>query len=366
MTMRIKEIINAIEQFAPLQLQEHYDNSGVQVGDVNKEANGALLVIDVTEKVIDEAISLGCNLIISHHPIAFKPFKSLTGKSYVERCIIKAIKNDIVIYAAHTNLDNAQEGVNFKLAQMLELENVKILQPKEDALLKFVTTVPEQHADSVRNAIFNAGAGHIGNYDSCSYNLIGEGTFKAGDRANPYIGEKDELHFEKEVRIETVTPIMKKDEILRALLAVHPYEEPVFDFYPITNEWAKHGTGVVGVLPEPMPEQEFLYMLKDIFNLTSISHSKLQGKEILDVAICGGSGAFLFPKAISYGADAFITGEARYNDFYDVEENILLAVVGHYESEICTKEIFYEIISEKFPNFAIHKSAFDSNPVKYL
>jgi dinuclear metal center YbgI/SA1388 family protein len=341
--MRIKEIIQTIEQLAPLQLQEDFDNSGVQVGDINREATGALLAIDLTEDVIDEAISLGCNLIISHHPIAFKSFKSLTGRNYVERCIMLAIKNDIVIYAAHTNLDNAFGGVNYKLAQMLELKNVKILQPKEDALLKFVTTVPEQHAESVRNAIFNAGAGYIGNYDCCSYNLLGEGTFRAGDSSNPFVGEKGELHYENEVRIE-----------------------PVFDLFPIINEWGRHGSGVVGELPEPMPEQEFLYMLKDIFNLPTISHSKIQGKDILDIAICGGSGSFLIPKAISYGADVFITGEAKYNDFYDVEDKILLAVVGHYESEICTKEIFYEIISEKFPTFALHKSAFDSNPVKYL
>ena len=364
--MRIKEIIQTIEQLAPLSLQEHYDNSGVQVGDVNREVNGILLAIDVTENVIEEAISLSWNFIISHHPIAFKPFKSLTGRTYIERCLMQAIKNDIVIYSAHTNLDNALGGVNYKLAQMLELENVKILKPREDALLKFVTTVPEQHAESVRNAIFNAGAGHIGNYDSCSYNVLGEGTFRAGKDAHPYTGKKDELHFEKEIRIESVIPIMKKEEVLRALLAVHPYEEPVYDLYPITNEWGRHGGGVVGGLPEQMPEQEFLYMLKDLFNLTSISHSKTQGKEILDVAICGGAGAFLLPKAISYAADAFVTGEAKYNDFYDVEDKILLVVVGHYESEVCTKEIFFEIISEKFPTFALHKSAFDSNPVKYL
>ncbi len=364
--MRIKEIIQSIEQLAPLSLQEEYDNSGVQVGDVNREATGALLAIDVTENVIEEAISLGCNLIISHHPLAFRPFKSLTGKNYVERCLLKAIKNDIVIYAAHTNLDNAQKGVNFKLAEMLELENVKILLPKENSLLKFVTTVPLQYAESVRNALFNAGAGYIGNYDNCSYNIIGEGTFRAEKDANPYVGEIDEMHFESEVRIETVLPVMKKEEVLRALLAVHPYEEPVYDLYPIVNKWPRHGSGVVGVLPEPMPEQEFLYLLKDIFNLPTIRHSKIYGKEIRDVAICGGSGAFLISKAIAYGADAFVTGEAKYNDFYDVEDQILLAVVGHYESEICTKEIFYDVISVKFPTFVLHKSAFDSNPVKYL
>src|SRR5690554_3927803 len=301
--MRIKEIIQLIEQVAPLPLQEDYDNSGLQVGDQGREVTGVLLSIDVTENVIDEAIALGCNLIISHHPLAFRPFRSLTGKNYVERCMMEAIRHDIALYAAHTNLDNARGGVNYKLAEMLELQNVKILQPLENALLKFVTTVPPQHAESVRNALFNAGAGHIGNYDSCSYNLSGGGTFRAKEGANPHIGEIDRLHFEPEVRIETVIPVMKKEEVLRALLAVHPYEEPVFDFYPITNDWPQHGSGVVGVLPEPMPEQEFLYLLKDIFNLPTISHSKTQGKEIRDVAVCGGSGSFLFSKAIAYGAD---------------------------------------------------------------
>ena len=364
--MRIKDIIQLIEQVAPLPLQEAYDNSGLQVGDLNREVTGVLLAIDVTEDVIVEALSLGCNLILSHHPLAFKPFKSLTGKNYVERCMMEAIRNNIALYAAHTNLDNAKGGVNFKLAEMLELQNVKILQPKEKALLKFVTTVPVQHADSVRNALFNAGAGHIGNYDRCSYNLTGEGSFRPREGANPHTGEIDTFHFEPEVRIETVIPLMKKEEVLRALLAVHPYEEPVFDLYPILNEWGSSGSGIVGVLPEAMPEQEFLYLLKDIFNLPTIRHTKIEGKEIRDVAICGGAGAFLIPRAISYGADAFITGEARYNDFYDVEGRILLAVVGHYESEICTKEIFFDLISKKYPTFALHKSAFDSNPVKYL
>lgn len=364
--MRIKDIIQTIENLAPLPLQEEYDNSGLQVGDPGREASGALLAIDVTENVIDEAVALGCNLIISHHPLAFTPFKSITGRNYVERCIVKAIKNDIVIYAAHTNLDNAQGGVNFKLAEMLELQNVKVLNPMDHALLKVVTTVPVQHAESVRNALFNAGAGHIGNYDSCSYNLSGEGTFRARPGANPNIGEINQLHFEPEVRIETVIPAMKKEEVLRALLAVHPYEEPVFDLYPINNEWEQNGGGIVGVLPEPMPGQEFLYMLKDIFNLPTIRHSKIERKEIRDVAVCGGAGAFLIPKAIAYGADAFVTGEAKYNDFYNVEGRLLLAVVGHYESEICTKEIFFDLISRKFPTFALYKSAFDSNPVKYL
>ncbi|MDD3789485.1 MAG: Nif3-like dinuclear metal center hexameric protein [Petrimonas sp.] len=364
--MRIKDILQIIEQLAPLSLQEDFDNSGLQVGDVNQEAKGALLCIDVTENVVEEAVSLGCNLIISHHPLAFRSFKSMTGRNYVERCMIKAIKNDICVYAAHTNLDNAQDGVNYKLAGMLGLQQVRVLSPQKGQLLKLVTFVPDSYAEFVRTALFNAGAGHIGNYDSCSFNLVGEGTFRAQDGANPFVGEVGDLHYEKEVRIETVLPRYKQSEVLRTLIAVHPYEEPAYDFYPLENDWKQAGSGVVGVLPEPMPEQEFLYLLKDVFNLPTIRHTKLQNREVRDVALCGGAGAFLIPEAIAYGADAFITGEAKYNDFYDVEGRLLLAVVGHYESEICTKDIFFDVISKKYPTFALHKSAFDSNPVKYL
>ncbi len=364
--MRIKEILQILENLAPIPLQEDFDNSGLQVGDVNREVTGALLCLDVTESVIDEATSLGCNLIISHHPLAFKSFKSLTGRTYVERCMIKAIKHDVAVYSAHTNLDNTVGGVNFKLAEMLGLQQIRILSPQKDALLKLVSFVPESHAEYVRNALFNAGAGNIGNYDSCSFNLHGDGTFRANESADPFVGEVGKLHVEKEVRVETVLPKFKQADVLRALLSVHPYEEPAYDFYPLKNDWTQAGSGVVGVLPEPIPEQEFLYLLKDVFNLPTIRHTKLQNHEIHDVALCGGSGAFLIPEAIGYGADAFITGEAKYNDFHDVEGRLLLAVVGHYESEICTKDIFFDVISKKFPTFAVHKSAFDSNPVKYL
>lgn len=364
--MRIKEIIQTIEQFAPLALQENFDNSGLQIGDVNRETTGTLLSIDVTEEVIEEAISLNCNLIVSHHPIAFKPFKSLTGRTYVERCIIKAIKHDIVLYAAHTNLDNAAQGVNFKLAAMLGLKNVHILSPKKNNLLKLVTFAPETHAEYVRQALFNAGAGHIGNYDSCSYNTRGEGTFRANEDAKPFVGEINQLHYEEEIRIETILPTHKQHEVLRALIAVHPYEEPAYDFYPLLNVWEKAGSGIVGTLPEPMAERNFLLFLKDVFKLPVIKHSQFTGAEIHDVALCGGSGAFLIPDAIGYGADVFITGEAKYNNYYDVENKILLAVVGHHESEICTKSIFFDIISKKFPTFGVHLSAFDINPVKYL
>ncbi|MEN9918032.1 MAG: hypothetical protein RL662_468 [Bacteroidota bacterium] len=364
--MKIKEILSTLEQLAPLALQESYDNCGIQVGDANQELKSVLLCIDVTEEVMDEALRLGCNLIIAHHPLAFKKFKSLTGRTYVERCMIKACKHDVVVYAAHTNLDNAVGGVNYQLAKMLNLQQVRILTPQEKALVKLVTFVPIAHADSVRSVLFNAGAGHIGNYDACSFNIAGEGTFRAGADTNPFVGEKEQLHIESEIRIELVLPAYKQKDVLRALLAIHPYEEPAYDFYILSNTWSQAGSGIVGTLPQPMEEEDFLYHLKDTLHLSSIQHSRYRGSKITDVALCGGSGAFLIPHAIAYGADVFVTGEARYNDFYDVEDKILLATVGHYESEICTKDIFFDLLSQKHPEVELNKSQFDHNPVKYL
>ncbi len=364
--LRIKDIIREIEQYAPLPLQEDYDNAGVQVGDAGQPATGVLLCLDVTEAVIDEAIALECNLIVAHHPLAFKPFKSLTGATYIERCLMKACRHDLVVYAAHTNLDHAKGGVNHRLAELIGLQNIRVLSPQKDVLLKLVTFVPAPYVELIRNAVFNAGAGHIGNYDSCSYTIYGEGTFRAGEGTHPFRGEVGEMHTESEVRVETILPAYRKMAVTRALLSVHPYEEPAFDFYPLKNTWDQVGSGVVGELPESEDEYVFLQRIKDILDVPCIKHSAPTGKQIREVALCGGNGAFLIREAIAYGADVFITGEAKYNDFYDVEDRILLAVVGHYESEVCTKDIFYKIISEKFPTFAVHFSNVNSNPVKYL
>ncbi|MDR1371233.1 MAG: Nif3-like dinuclear metal center hexameric protein [Dysgonamonadaceae bacterium] len=364
--MKIAQIISILEDFAPLPLQDGFDNSGLQIGDVSQTLTGTLLCLDVTEEIVDEALELECNLIISHHPLLFKPLKSITGRSYIERCVLKACKHDLVIYAAHTNLDNASGGVNFKIAEKIGLQNIRILSPKKDHLLKLVTFVPSEHAEAVRGALFNAGAGTIGNYDSCSYNVDGAGTFRAKQDANPFVGAIGELHTEPEVRIETALPAYKKTPVLRALLVSHPYEEPAYDFYPLSNDWKSAGSGVVGELPLPEDENSFLLRLKQIFRLDVLKHSPLRKKEIREIAVCGGSGAFLIPEAISYGADIFITGEAKYNDYYDVEKQILLAVIGHYESEICTKELFFDIITKKIPNFAFHFSTMNSNPVKYI
>ena len=364
--MKIKDILYLIEQVAPIGLQENFDNTGVQVGNIHQEAKGALLCIDITEVVIDEAITLGCNLIIAHHPIAFKPFKSLTGRTYTERCMIKAIKNEIVLYAAHTNLDNAKNGINNYLGKMLNLQNIKILSPIENGLSKLTTFVPISHADLVRQALFNAGAGSIGNYDYCSFNTEGKGTFRANESSNPFLGNKGELHTEQEVKIEVIVPNIKKTEAIQAIFASHPYEVPAYDIINLQNTWNENGSGIVGTLAESMEEEEFLYFLKETFNLYQLQHSKFRNRAIKEVALCSGSGNYFIKDAINYGADIFITGEAKYNDFYDVEDKIILTTIGHYESEIYTKNVFFDIISEKFPIFAIYMAGTDANPVKYL
>lgn len=364
--MKIKEIVSALDRFAPLPLQDGFDNAGLQIGLTEAEATGALLCLDVTEAVLDEAIALGCNLVISHHPLIFKGYKSITGKDYVERCILKAIRNDMVLYAAHTNLDNAKGGVNYKIAEKIGLKHLQVLEPKRNSLLKLVTFVPTEQAERVRKALFAAGCGNIGGYDSCSYNLKGEGTFRAGENTHPFCGSIGELHWEEEVRIETILPAYKKGEVVRALLSAHPYEEPAFDLYPLENEWTQAGAGIVGELKTPETELEFLKRIKKIFEVECVKHNRLTGREIQKVALCGGAGAFLIPQAIRSGADIFITGEIKYHDYFGHEDEILLAEIGHYESEQYTKEIFYSIIRDLFPNFALHLSKINTNPIKYL
>ena len=271
-----------------------------------------------------------------------------------------------MIYSAHTNLDNAPGGVNFKMAEKIGLSNVRVLEPKENALLKLVTFVPVSHVESVRKALFAAGCGCIGNYDACSYNVEGEGTFRAQAGCRPFCGDIGNLHTEKETRIETILPAYKKAEAIRALSSVHPYEEPVFDVYPLQNNWMQAGAGVIGELETPETELEFLKHIKKTFEVKCLRHNKLNGREIQTVALCGGAGAFLMPLAIRSGADVFITGEIKYHDYFGHDTDILLAEIGHYESEQYTKEIFYTIIRELFPSLALKQCKANTNPIKYL
>ncbi|TRX72519.1 Nif3-like dinuclear metal center hexameric protein [Carboxylicivirga sp. M1479] len=364
--MQIQDIINELELFAPSALKEDFDNVGLLVGDASHQATGVLITLDLTEAVIDEAIEMECNLIVSHHPIMLSGLKKIIGKNATERMVIKAIQNNIALYASHTNADSVINGVSGKMCEKLGLENCEILSPKKESLLKLVTFAPTEQAEQVREAIFNAGAGHIGNYDACSYNTHGEGTFRAGENANPYVGEKGKIHSEQEVRIETVLPSYLKGRVLSALLKAHPYEEVAYDLYPLANDWHNTGIGMVGDLPDEVDEATFLNRLKNTFKTGCVRYTNLLNKPIKRIALCGGSGSFLLNKAISAKADVFVTGDFKYHQFADAEDRIIIADIGHFESEQYTKEVFFEILTKKFSNFAIHLSKVNTNPVNYL
>ena len=364
--MNLRDLTTCIEAFAPLSLQEDYDNSGLIIGHPESEVFGVLLCIDVTEPIIEEAISRGCNVIIAHHPLIFKGILQITGRNPTERMIEMAIRNGIAIYAAHTNLDNAASGVNFMLSQKIGLRDCKVLKPKQGLLCKLVTFCPADHVSAVREALFQAGAGHIGNYDNCSFSATGIGSFRALENANPFVGEKNELHFEDEIRIETVFPFYLQSVIIRALLAIHPYEEVAYDIYKLENNFDGAGAGMIGELHQEMDEQEFLLHIKKLIGGSTIRHTVLTGKKIRRVALCGGSGSFLINSAIAANADVFLSGDIKYHDFFMSEAGILLADIGHYESEQFTKELLFTLLTKKFPNFAIFISNTPTNPIIYL
>ena len=362
----LKEITNYLESFAPLSLQESYDNAGLIVGNPDAEITSAIVTVDVTEDVVDEAVEKKAQLIVAHHPVVFAGLKKLTGKNYVERTVLKAIKNDVAIYAAHTNLDSVTGGVNTKICEKLGLKNCSVLQPLTGHLKKLVTFIPAEHANKVRSAVFEAGAGHIGNYDYCGYNLEGEGSFRGNEETNPFVGEKNKIHYEKELRFETIFPGHLQRKVIRALIDAHPYEEVAYDIYPLDNTFDKIGMGMVGTLPEPVSEKYFLSLLKSTFQTGIIKHTALKGTEVKKVAVSGGAGSFLLNKAIASGADFFVTGDFKYHQFFDAENKIVIADIGHYESEQFTKELFYELLTKKFPKFAVRFSEVNTNPVFYF
>ena len=363
--MKIREVIECLEKYAPLNLQESYDNAGVIIGDASDECSGIITTLDVTEDVIHEAIEKKYNLIVAHHPIIFKGLKKLNGKNYVERCVISAIKNNIAIYAIHTNIDNVINGVNQKIAQKLNLQNNKILSPKEGMLKKLVTFCPQNNAAEIRDVLFNAGAGVVGKYSECSFNLEGAGTFKAGETAEPYVGKIGKRHSENETRIEVIFPNYLQYQIIESLKHAHPYEEVAYDIYSLNNEHENIGSGLVGDLAEPVSEEDLLSMLKAKFALKVIRHTTLLNKKITRVAVCGGAGSFLIPAVKASGAQAYITSDVKYHEFFDADNTILLADIGHYESEQFTTDLLTDILQQKFPNFAVQKTGIMTNPVSY-
>lgn len=363
--MYIKDIINYLDSYAPPAYQESYDNSGLIVGNKNDELKGAIITLDSTEDVVDEAVNLGYNLIIAHHPIIFSGLKKITGKNYVERTIVKAIKNDIAIYAIHTNLDNVHNGVNQIICDKLHLSNLKILSPKKGILKKLTVFTPTDNTENLLSALSKAGAGQIGNYEECSFQTEGYGTFKPNEKANPHIGKQGAIEKVAETRIEVIFPGYLEGQVLSAMRANHPYEEVAYYLHTLENSHQDVGSGMIGELKNPMDTNEFMVHLKSSMNLQVVRHTQPIKDQIRKIAVCGGSGSFLLSKAIQKQADIFITGDFKYHEFFDAENRIMIADIGHYESEVFTKDLLYEILKEKFTNIAVVCSKVNTNPIFY-
>ncbi len=371
--MIIKDITDYIERIAPLSYAEDFDNVGLLIGDYNTEVTGVLVTLDTLEKTIDEAIEQKCNLIVSFHPIIFKGLKKINGLTYVERVVIKAIKNDISIYAMHTALDNSFKGVSAKMCEILGLQNIRVLIPKKRQIKKLTTYVPHAQADFLRNTLFDAGAGNIGNYDHCSFNTKGEGTYRGNENSNPSIGEKGAVHTEQETCISVIFEKHLEKKILNTLFKNHPYEEVAYDIITLDNLHQQIGMGMVGELKHEMESLDFLNLLKERFNLKSIRHSALNNKKIKKIALLGGSGSFAIENAKKENADIYITADLKYHDFYKAENQIILADIGHYESEQFTKNLLVDYLTKKFTNFAaalpkgrIILSKNNTNPINYF
>jgi len=364
--MKLQEIISTLESWAPLFYQDEWDNSGLIVGDPDAEITGILISLDTTDEVLQEAISNKCTLVISHHPLIFHGIKKLTPAIPEYQAIQTAIRNNIGIYALHTNLDSKLESLNHFLGRRLGLEKISILKPKTGYLKKLVTFCPIDHTSSIRKALFEAGAGHIGEYDCCSFTGNGQGSFRASNKANPFIGEKDSVHFEDENRIEVIFPIHIEERLIQALVESHPYEEVAYDIYPLSNAFSEVGAGIVGTLPEPIRDKDILHKVKELFGMKVLRHTDPRDKQVSKISICSGAGAFLIPEAIRQGVDLFLTSDLKYHDFQVGGEDLLIADIGHFESEHYVKEILKAVLVEKFPTFAVLISERETNPIKYL
>jgi dinuclear metal center YbgI/SA1388 family protein len=362
----ITDVTGFLESIAPRAFQESYDNSGLITGNFAAEVRGILVTLDCTEAVVKEAVAKNCNLIVAHHPIVFKGLKRLTGSNYVERTIILAIQNNIAIYAIHTNLDNVNTGVNRKICEKIGLKNLHILSPKTDTLAKLVTFISKEHTDQVLQALHEAGAGQIGNYQNCSFKVEGIGTFKPNEQANPHIGSKLQQEYVHENRVEVIFPRHLQSLIVEALRKAHPYEEVAYYLTHLNNENQEVGSGMIGELETAQEPIEFLKRLKVNMDLKTIRHTDLLGKPVKKVAVCGGAGSFLLPMAIRSGAQVYITADFKYHEFFDAEDKIIIADIGHYESEVFTKELLQEVLTKKFPTFAINFSTTVTNPISYL
>ncbi len=363
--MKIKELINALEDWAPRSLQEDYDNSGLHTGDPEAEVRAALVCLDCTERVVEEAAAKGCGLIISHHPVIFRGLKSLVPDGPVVRTLLAAIRNNIALYAIHTNLDNVSDGVNGEVATRLGLTGLRVLAPKAGQLAKLVVFVPHAHAGAVRDALFAAGAGRLGAYDECSFNLEGQGSFRPGQGSNAFVGWRGERHLEPETRVEVLVPRAREGTVVAAMRAAHPYEEVAFDLVPLANTHDGIGSGLVGEWSQAMAEADFLARARTVFGQRVLRHSPLTGRPVRRVAVCGGAGAFLIGRAMAAGADAYITADLKYHDYFQADGRLLLTDVGHYGSEQFTMGLIQRRLGEVFPTFAVRLTETVTDPIHY-
>ena len=364
--LKIKDIINFLETIAPLSYQEEYDNSGLACGDALAVCSGALVALDLTPGVIDEAAQKGLNLIIVHHPPIFKGLKRITANEPIADMLISCIKRDIAVYAIHTNLDNILSGVNGEIASRIGLEHSRVLAPLQGTHRKLAYYVPKAHAEKTRNALFDAGSGMIGQYDQCSFNQDGEGTFRALEGANPFVGSVGSQHVEKESKVEMLYPTHLEARILQTLKENHPYETVAYHIQPLGNSFKEIGGGLIGSLKEPIAEAEFLALIKREFQTGTIRHSPFTGRSIQTVALCGGSGKYMINNALRENADVFLTADLGYHDFFLPNGKMLLADMGHFESEQYTSDLILRRIKEKFPTFALLKTGISTNPVNYF
>ena len=364
--MIIKEIINFLEQLAPPEFQESYDNCGLISGDSNWECSGVLITLDCTDEVIAEAKSKGFNLVVTHHPIIYKALKKISPYDYVGKSIVAAIKNDIAIFAIHTSLDNVLPGVNSKFAEILGLEKTMVLEPRAGILKKMYTFMPTAYVKKISDALFEAGAGNIGDYSEVGFTVEGIGGFKPGVNAKPFIGNVGERHNEQETKLEVIYPQHLENKIIAALIKHHPYEEVAYDLVSLGNINLKIGAGLIGELPEPIAEIDFLQILKDKFCLKVIKHTSFLNKPIKKVALCGGSGSFLINRARAAGADIFVSSDIKYHEFFDANNQIVIADIGHFESEQFTINLLFDILQKKYTNFAVQKAVTRTNPLNYF
>jgi len=363
--MKIQEIINELESIAPPALQESYDNSGLMVGEPGIECTGALLTLDITEAVIEEAAELGVNLIIAHHPIWFQARKRLNGEDLVSRCILFAIRKNIALYSIHTNLDNVLSGVNQVIAQKLGLRNLKILDPKPALLLKLVVYVPKDYSEKLMNDLFQAGAGNIGSYDECAFISEGIGSFRPSELANPFLGTSGVRERVQENKVEVIFPYWLKNRVIAAMYQSHPYEEVAWQLFRTENTIGAYGSGMIGELAHDLPKHEFLALVKGAFKTGGIRYSDKQGAYVRKIAVCGGAGSFLIPNALRVNADVLVTADISYHKFFEGEDRMMILDIGHFESEQFTPLLIHAELSKKFTNFALHLSKIRTNPVQY-